>query len=238
MITIPAGSFMMGSKAGEGDDDEHGANGGQLKVSIAKPFAVSKFEVTFDQWDACLAQGGCKNTASYSSWGRGDRPVINVSWHGAKNYVKWLSELTRQNYRLLSEAEWEYVARAGSQTIYAWGDEIGKKKANCDGCGSQWGGQKTAPVGSFGANKFGLHDMHGNVWEWVEDCYQNSYKGAPTDGSARAAKTCDDRVLRGGSWNDNPRVLRSANRYRFRPVDRVNVIGFRVARSLSSPRTR
>ena len=165
------------------------------------PFAVSKFEVTFDEWDACFELGGCLvNAADQPShaalpgpWGRGKRPVINVSWGDAQEYVAWLSKETGKSYRLLTEAEWEYAARAGSTTNYSWGDDIrkeGKVMANCNGCGSEWDNQKTAPVGSFAANAFGLHDMHGNVWELVEDCWSENYDGAPVDGSART--TCNN----------------------------------------------
>ena len=142
-------------------------------------------------------------------WGRDNRPVVNVSWNDAKEYVGWLNrktgrdpELVGQTYRLLSEAEWEYAARAGSTTAFWWGDDVGRNNANCDGCGSQWDNTKTAPVGSFKANDFGLYDMAGNVWEWVQDCYQNSYDGAPKDGSVwEDGADCAARVLRGGSWS-------------------------------------
>ena len=234
MVVIPAGSFLMGSKPGEGnDDDEHGADGRQVKVTLPAPLLVSKFEVTFAQWDACVDSGGCgKYRPDDQKWGRGQRPVINVSWVDIQRYLNWLSRKTGNNYRLLSEAEWEYVARAGSQTKYAWGDDIGKNKANCEGCGSQWDYKQTAPVGSFSANQFGVHDMHGNVWEWVEDCYKDRYKGAPTDGRAKSTENCDDRVLRGGSWGDDPPYLRSANVFSNGPGSRFSNNGFRVARSL------
>jgi formylglycine-generating enzyme required for sulfatase activity len=169
MVVAPAGKFMMGSPEGQGTDVERP----QHEVTFAN-FAVSTFEVTFDAWDACVAYGDCP-PASDSGWGRGRRPVA------------WLSRMTGRTYRLLSEAEWEYAARAGTQTAYSWGDEIGEGNANCKGCGSQWDGQRTAPAGSFAANVFGLHDMHGNVWEWVEDCAHGNYSGAPEDGPAWTA---------------------------------------------------
>ena len=152
MIVVPAGRFLMGSPAGQGYDDERP----QHEVTIAKPFAVAKFALTFDEWDACAARGGCRPDVSDSGWGRGRRPVINVSWDDAQAYVKWLSSITGKPYRLLSEAEYEYAARAGNQTRYPWGDEIklnGKPMANCRGCGSQWDGEQTAPVGSFTPNE-------------------------------------------------------------------------------------
>jgi formylglycine-generating enzyme required for sulfatase activity len=156
-----------------------------------------------------------------------------VNWDDAQAYVAWLSRMTGKTYRLLTEAEWEYAARAGSQAAYSWGDEIGKGNANCDGCGSQWDSKRTAPVGSFAANAFGLHDMHGNVWEWVEDCYHENYNGAPKNGSAWTEEgECSSRVVRGGSWNGYPRYLRAAFRGRFISGDRLPVLGFRVGRTL------
>lgn len=174
MVVLPAGEFMMGSPNTEKDREYE--EGPQHEVTIVKPFAVSKFEVTFDELDACYELGGCKARLIDQGWGRGSRPAINISWDGAKEYVAWLSRRTGKPYRLLSESEWEYAARAGSDTAYSWGDDIGNGNANCDGCRSQWDGISTAPVGSFPANAFGLHDMHGNVWEWVEDCYKGSYR--------------------------------------------------------------
>ena len=158
--------------------------------------------MTFEDYDRYTYP----NRVDDEGWGRGRRPVINVSWNDAQDYVEWLSAQTGHAYRLLSEAEWEYVARAGSSTVYSWGDDIGSNRANCDGCGSQWDYDRTAPVGSFAANGFGVHDMHGNVWEWVEDCWNGSYAGAPTDGSAWRSGECEQRVLRGGSWNISPEV--------------------------------
>ena len=156
----------------------------QHKVMIAKPFAVSKFDVTFDDWDACVAAGGCPGQRSDAGWDGASQPVINVSWDDARQYVAWLSRMTGKTYRLLTEAEWEYAARAGTQTAYSWGDEIGKGNANCRRCGSQWDGRQTSPVGSFKPNAFGLYDMHGNVWEWVEDCYPRQLQW----GAARTAR--------------------------------------------------
>ena len=145
-------------------------------------------------------QAGAKGIVPDRGWGRGNRPVINVSWKDAQSYVRWLSQRTGHRYSLPSESEWEYVARAGTDTRYSWGDEIGRNRANCDGCGSRWDDEQTAPVGSFSPNAWGVHDMHGNVWEWVEDCWNDSYVGAPSDGSAWESGECGYRVLRGGSW--------------------------------------
>ncbi len=156
--------------------------------------------------------------------------MINVSWDDAESYVRWLSARTGHRYGLLSESEWEYVARAGTDTRYSWGNEIGRNRSNCDGCGSRWDNDETAPVGSFSANGWGVHDMHGNVWEWVEDCWNDSYVGAPTDGSEWESGACGYRVLRGGSWYGEPGDLRSANRSGFTTVLRDGSFGFRVIR--------
>jgi formylglycine-generating enzyme required for sulfatase activity len=231
MIVIPAGKFMMGSPENEpgGSFSEHPRH----EVTIAKPFAVSKFEVTFAEWDACVAAAACPHVSD--SWGRGRLPVINVSWDHAKQYAGWLSRLTGKEYRLLTEAEWEYAARAGGVAGYAWGDDIGKGNANCDGCDSQWDLQQTAPVGSFAPNAFGLHDMHGNVWEWVEDSWHDSYKGAPTDGSAWL-QDADPKfhVIRGGSWRNDPEFARAAARFKRIGGVRFDTLGFRVARASES----
>ena len=160
------------------------------------------------------------------------RWVINVSWEDAQQYVKWISAKTRAQYRLPTEAEWEYAARAGSETKYSWGNSIGKNKANCHDCGSRWDGSKTAPVSSFAVNASGLYDMHGNVWEWTQDCWNRSYQGAPSDGSAWLSGNCDQRVLRGGSWNHFPINLRSASRVRYSTGFRSYYLGFRLARTL------
>ena len=231
MMVVPAGSFWMGSA----DDDEDGYDGERPlhRVRIAEPFAMGVFEVTFAQWDACVAAGGCGGHQPDDwDWGRGDRPVVDVSWDDAQVYVRWLSEKTGESYRLPSESEWEYAARAGTATRYWWGDEEGGGWANCDGCGSRWDDDRTAPVGSFAANPWGLHDVHGNVWEWVEDCWHGSYAGAPTDGSAWTAGDCSDRVLRGGSWGDVPRNLRAAFRGSHSTGIRNFSFGFRVSRSV------
>jgi formylglycine-generating enzyme required for sulfatase activity len=231
MVVLPRTTtpFTMGSNDGETDEKP------PHPVSIGYDLAVGKYEVTFAQWDACVDAGGCKTKPEDTgNWGRDDRPVINVSWDMInKEYLPWLENKTGHKYRLLHEAEWEYAARAGSDKAYSWGDEIGKNRANCYGCGSQWDNKQTAPVGSFVKNKFGLHDMHGNVWEWVQDCYVDSYKDAPNNGDA-AKETFTDcfRVLRGGSWNDFPPFLRAAVRDRDAPAGRDFNAGFRLSRSL------
>jgi formylglycine-generating enzyme required for sulfatase activity len=234
MIVVPAGSFLMGSPTSERG---HQSFEQPLhRVTIAKPFAMSKFEVTFAEWDACAAYGDCDAHIKDSGWGRGRRPVINVSWKDARRYVVWLSKMTGKPYRLPSEAEYEYAARAGMQTAYPWGDDIGMNNADCNGCGSRWDDLQAAPVGSFPPNRFGLYDMVGNVFEWVEDCLHANYKRAPADGSAWiAGGVCSGRIIRGGSWGDRPVDLRSADRPWSPAIVRRNFIGFRVARTLLSP---
>ena len=227
MVVVPAGDFIMGSPSKEGSSNERP----QRKVTIVDPFAVSKYEVTIDEWDACVAYGDCEPIDP--RWGRGRLPVIRVTWDKARHYAAWLSNVTGKPYRLLSEAEWEYAARAKTQTAYSWGDKIGQGNANCLDCESPWGGRQTAPVGSFAPNAFGLYDMHGNVWEWVEDCYNRNYIGAPINGSAWTASDCPQRVARGGGWNDDKDLLRSAFRFRLGPDVRHEYLGLRVARTLT-----
>jgi formylglycine-generating enzyme required for sulfatase activity len=219
MVVVPAGSFLMGSR--DGRDAERP----QHKVTIARPFAVGRFAVTFEEWDAAYGGGGVKHEPGDEGWGRGRRPVINVSWEDALAYVGWLSQETGKSYRLLSEAEWEYCCRAGTTTEYSFGDKINKKQA-------QFSERKTIEVGRFPANAWGLYDMHGNVWEWCEDNWHPSYKGAPEDGSAWKGGEASLRVLRGGSWGVNPRILRSADRGWEHPDNRGDSVGFRVARTL------
>ena len=228
MVVVQAGEFMMGS-------NDYDSEKPQRKVIIARPFAVGKFEVTFIEWEACVAGGGCVSNPRPSDrrWGRGKRPVINVRWEDAKEYVAWLSRKTGKVYRLLSEAEWEYAARAGTATEYAFGDTITKTQAHFGGRIAD-GTDRTVEVGSFQANKFGLHDMHGNVWEWCEDKWHPSYQGTPPiDGSVWSGGDTVFAVLRGGSWsNMGPTNLRSANRLKYLFSDRNGLIGFRVARTL------
>ncbi len=226
MVTIPAGSFRMGCVSGiDCIDSQKPVH----SVRIAS-FELSKYEVTFEEYDA-FTDATSRERADDEGWGRGRRPVINVSWHDAVAYTQWLSSQTGESYRLPSEAEWEYAARAGSTTWYSWGNDIGINRANCDGCGSRWDDRETAPVGSFRSNRWGLYDMHGNVREWVQDCWNYSYRGAPADGSAWESRDCSYRVLRDGSWNYIPWGLRSACRSGFKTGSRLNYNGFRVARS-------
>jgi formylglycine-generating enzyme required for sulfatase activity len=234
MVLVPAGEFTMGSPPDE--PDRFNDEGPQRAVKIAAPFWVGKYEVTFGEWDACVAAGGCRTKPN--DWGRDNRPVVNLSWNDAKEYVGWLSQKTGKTYRLLSEAEWEYAARAGTKTPFSLpapggSDDIaGKGLANCNGCGRA--SRKTAPAGSFKANEFGLYDTAGNVWEWVEDCWHDSYDGAPPHGSAWVNYDCSMRVLRSGAWNVEPRYLRSAQRFGAAGGGGgggSRDIGFRVART-------
>jgi formylglycine-generating enzyme required for sulfatase activity len=255
MAVVPAGEFMMGSPA-----DEEGRNeneGPVRKVTIRKTLAVGKFEVTRGEFAVFVRASGGKGPDDCRTWtGREwkqqvdknwaspgfeqtDRhPVTCVSWDDASAFAKWLTDKTGKQYRLLSEAEWEYAARAGTITAFSTGPTITTDQANFDGnytyAGSAKGAArgKTLAVGSLMPNAFGLYDMHGNVWEWVADCYESTYLNAPRNGSARVSSSCEARVLRGGSWFHWPRNARSADRIRYQPSIRYNYLGFRVARTL------
>ena len=239
MVVVPAGTFNMGSNASE--YGRRSSEGPAHQVTISVPFAVGKYEVTFSEWDACVAAGGCGGyRPDDEGWGRGNRPVINVSWEDANEFVRWLSSETSKKYRLLSESEWEYAARAGTTGPFHFGSTISTDQANYDDDYTYGNGRmgvyrkKTVPVGSFSSNKFGLHDIHGNVWEWVEDCLHSDYRGAPTDGSAwTSGGDCDKRFVRGGSWNLTPRNLRAATPLWDDTGDRIIYAGFRVARTLT-----
>ena len=233
MVVIPAGEFTMGSPPAEqGAETQH-------RITIAAPFAVGKFEITFDEWGACVKDGGCGTyRPDDQSWGRGKRPVIDISWEKAKAFANWLGRKTGKPYRLLSEAEWEYAARAGTTTAYSTGTSLSPRAANFDGSDdgsgpSEVNRKKTMPVGSFPANGFGLHDMHGNISEWVEDCWHDDYTAdAPTDGSAWVEGSCSGRVMRGGSWEDSQTELRSAARLGEFKDQSSYTDGIRVARGL------
>ncbi len=237
MVAVPAGEFMMGSP--ETEQGRSKDEGPQRKVTISAALAIGRFEVTFDEWDGCVAHAGCPaEGVAAANFGRGRQPVINVSWEDAKKYVDWLSKRTGKTYRLLTEAEWEYAARAGKATRFSFGDDdeaLGEHAWFSDNSES-----RTHAVGAKRANAFGLHDMHGNVTEWVEDCYVENYNGAPTDG-ASWKEGCKDktssRVVRGGSWVIDTVDLRSSIRGRDVPVIRNSYFGVRVARVLSPART-
>lgn len=231
LVVIPPGEFLMGSPQTE--TGRFGDEGPQHPVMIGYPLAVGRYPVTFAEWDAALAAGGCNGySPNDRRLGRGRRPVINVSWKDAQAYVAWLVQRTGKPYRLLSEAEWEYACRSGTTTARHWGDGIDSGHANYDDSGIG----KTTEVGQYPANDFGLYDMLGNVWEWVEDVWRDRYVGAPVDGSAwtngLGSKSDSHRVVRGGSWLKGSRFLRSAFRIENRPDYRGSSIGFRVARTL------
>ena len=236
MVTIPPGQFTMGSPSSElyrGAEAQH-------RVSVPA-FALGKYEVTFDEWEACVADGGCGNhRPDDQGWGKGKRPVIGVSWTDAKAYVAWLSRKTGKQYRLPSEAEWEYAARAGTATPFSFGTTITTAQANFDGTTPYGGGakglnrQKTMPVGSFPANAFGVYDMHGNVWEWIEDCWSDEYSAAnPSDGKPYVKAGCGGHVMRGGSWEDYAGEARSAARVGSGTDEQSWADGFRVARAVN-----
>jgi formylglycine-generating enzyme required for sulfatase activity len=227
MVVVPPGTFWMGSKDGEGDKDERPRH----EVTIGYRLAVGRTPVTFEEWDACFNNGGTKHKPE-TKWGRGRKPVHSVSWDDiTKHYLPWLNRKLGLSgpsaYRLLTEAEWEYCCRAGTETAYSFGDTITEEQA-------QFLAKQTVEVGTFPSNAFGLHDMHGNLWEWCEDAWATDYTGAPADGSARtSADESISRVLRGGSWDDLPQDLRSAQRDVSRPGSRSSYLGFRLARTLS-----
>jgi len=236
LIVIPAGSFLMGSPEGEeGRLDEEGP---QHRVTLARPFAIGRLAVTFDDYDAFCAATKRERPDDDEGWGRGRQPVINVSWNDAVAYCQWLSAQTGQGYRLPSEAEWEYACRAGTATPFHFGETISTDQANYDGNDTFGRGVqgkyrgRTVEVGSLPANPWGLHEVCGNVWEWCEDCWNDSYAGAPTDGSAWRHGDCCSRVLRGGSWDGSPGFARAAIRNYFSPENRIQDYGFRLARTL------
>ena len=237
MVSIPSGTFRMGDLSGEGYEDER-----PVHTVTVTAFRMSKYEVTFALWDACVMDGGCGGyRPDDEGWGRGNRPVINVSWDDAQSFIDWLNEKTGGNFRLPTEAEWEYSARAGSTTKYHFGnsesqlcqyanhaddstDYSNRNKSCSDGIG-----KRTAAVGRYLPNSYGIHDMHGNVWEWVQDCWNDSYVGAPSDGRVWTSGDCGLRVRRGSSWYNGPDDVRSTVRYRSESSARGSLIGFRLA---------
>jgi formylglycine-generating enzyme required for sulfatase activity len=232
MAVIPPGRFMMGSKAGEGSADERP----QHEVTIPQAFAIGRFAVTFDEWErARAAGGGVKHKPVDYGWGRGRHPVIDVSWEDAQAYVGWLSGKTGKPYRLLSEAEWEYACLAGTETAYSFGESVSKAHAQFPE-GDRGGSGSTVEVGSFSANDFGLYGMHGNVTEWCEDRWHEGYARKPEDlkqtGGAWTAGKSNYRLLRNGSWGNDPQILRAACRSSSLPGFRFSYVGFRVARTL------
>lgn len=246
MVLIPGGEFMMGST----DNKDSGCSSWHSKpepdcrheipqhLVRVKQFEMGKYCITYKQWDACVKNNGCNGYRPHVNfWAQGKnrnkRPVVNVSWSEAQSFIDWINKETGKHYRLPSEAEWEYAARANSTTSYYWGNDVGTNNSNCEGCGSKWDKHATAPVGSFAPNAFGLYDMSGNVWQFVEDCYHSDYHGAPLDGSAWVTGNCNYRVSRGGSWWEHPIYVRvSARKLEYKSGSSNFAQGFRLARSI------
>lgn len=225
LVALPGGSFTMGSNSS--DPSEKPAH----HVSVGAPFAIGKYEVTVEQWDACVTANACPRIANGAERAK-NTPVRDVSWDDTQQYLKWLSQTTGKTYRLPTEAEWEYAARGGTSTPYWWGEKMRPGTANCKVCGEPWTQDTPAAVGSFAANPFGLHDMNGSVWEWVSDCWHNSYKGAPSDGRSWDTPNCRDRVIRGGSWREDASYMLSTTRFKYGASVRYSQNGFRVARDM------
>ena len=228
MQVIPPGDYVMGSP--EARDMNRPNEGPAHLVSIAYPFALGVHEVSFDQWDACREDGVCQHRGADERFGRGSRPAISLSLEDAEQFLTWLSDKTGHSYRLPTEAEWEYAAAAGTSSLYYWGDEVGKFNAVCESCGTKWDNKRSAPTGTFPPNPFGLHDILGNAWEWTADCWNESYVGAPTDGSAWTEGDCTGHAMRGGAWFSFPVNLRTTTRFRGVVDNRYLSKGLRVAR--------
>ena len=235
MVMIPAGTFTQGSPP---DEPERNSDEGPQRTVSVPAFAMGQTEVTFEQWGACVTDEGCSHNPDDYGWGRGDRPVIGVSWNDAQEYVTWLSNRTGHDYRLPSESEWEYATRAGTTGRFNTGDCITTDQANfsgdpAQGCPEGIHRNQTVPVASFAPNAFGLYDTHGNVWEWVQDCLNSAYIGAPIDGSAWMTGDCSHAMMRGGSWIHPGYLMRSATRVgNYRPLS-FDFWGFRVARTVT-----
>ncbi len=222
LVVVPKGEFLMGSNEHPNEKPAH-------KVRISYPFAIGQYEVTYAEWTQCVQAGGCRYRPEGHDFPR--EAVGNLSWEDASAYLKWLSEMTAQTYRLPTEAEWEYAARAGTSKRFWWGDAAGSAKANCSDCGSGTNGQPSA-AGSYKPNPFSLYDTAGNMAEWVEDCWNDSYRGAPVDGSAWLKGNCGLRGLRGGSYGSKAAYIRSSARFRYDSDVRYEANGFRALREL------
>ncbi|HKT99096.1 MAG TPA: formylglycine-generating enzyme family protein [Paraburkholderia sp.] len=225
LIAVSPGNFMMGNETD--DPSERPVH----RVTIEHGYALAKYSVTVAQWNACANAGACPHLSSDSN-AAPNAPVRDLSWDDAEQYVKWLSKISGKPYRLPTEAEWEYAARGGTATRYWWGNEMRKGTANCKDCGPPWRVDAPDDVGSFAANPYGFYDMAGGVWEWVSDCWHNSYKNAPDDGRSWDEPNCQTRVIRGGSWRDGAGYMLSATRFKYDSSVRYNANGFRVARDM------
>lgn len=239
MVTIQPATFVMGSPS---DEHKRDANEGpQQQITLSHTFEIGKYEVTFNDWRKCVADGGCRGyMPKDGGWGKGNRPVINISWNDSQAYIKWLNAKTGLQYRLPTEAEWEYVARGGQDAPFSTGYSISATQANFNG-ENPYGGaakgpyrRKTLPVGSFNPNTFGVYDIHGNVYEWVQDCWSPDHSDAPVNGEARLNGNCKFRVMRGGSWVTHGYQIRASKRLRYTTDYRYDDYGFRLARTLSN----
>ena len=237
LVVVPAGAFRMGSNAAEAFRLDWQTEREQplVDVSIGQPFAVARFAVTFDEWDACVVAGACLAKPADFGWGRGTRPVMNLTWDEASTYIAWLSARTGKPYRLLSEAEREYVTRAGTSTPFWFGAAPAPRQANylAEGASGASAKEQTVPVDSFAPNPWGLYNVHGNVWDWTADCWNETHKGHPGDGAPLQTGDCAQRVLKGGSWLHPPMLMRAAARTRVAKEFRANSIGLRVARTIA-----
>jgi formylglycine-generating enzyme required for sulfatase activity len=225
MIAVPAGGFPMGSNTD--DPSEKPVH----HVTIAAPFAIGKYEVTVEQWNACVAANACQKLTPESNTNQ-TAPARDISWDDSQQYVKWLSKITGKPYRLPTEAEWEYADRGGTTTAFWWGDQMRKGNANCKDCGDPWHKEGPESVGSFAPNPLGLYDMNGSVWEWTADCWHNNYQGAPVDGHSWDSPGCDMRVIRGGSWRENSSYMLTATRFKYSAGVRQSQDGLRVVKDL------
>lgn len=225
MLVVPAGTFTMGDN--RGDRSEKPAH----KISIKRPFAIGKYEVTTGQWKECVKAGACSGKAAKTDSAE-NSPVKDISWNDAQDYVRWLSQITKQEYRLPTEAEWEYSARANTQTRFWWGDKVGTGNANCKDCGGKWDRSAPTEVDAYPPNPFGVYGTNGGVWEWVADCWHKSYAGAPKDGSSWNKPDCRENVIRGGSWRNDASYIHSASRFKYDSNVRYLLNGVRVAKTL------
>jgi formylglycine-generating enzyme required for sulfatase activity len=224
LAAIAPGAFTMGSNSSDPSEKP------PRRVTIEAPFAIGRTEVTVEQWNACVDAGACPRTSDAAR--APNTPARDVSWDDAQLYVKWLTKVSGKPYRLPTEAEWEYAARGGTTSRYAWGDDMRRGSANCKDCGDPWQADGPAPVASFPANAYGLHDMNGSVWEWVEDCWHSTYKNAPADARAWTESFCPVHVIRGGSWRDGASYMPTTTRFKYDGSVRHSQNGFRVVRDM------
>jgi len=225
MVVVPAGLYVMGSKLDKTEMPPR-------IMRFKKPFAIGRFETLHAEWQARVDAGGCTHKPDDHNWGTNRMPVMNVNHDMVHGFADWLSKTTGHKYRLPSEAEWEYAAKAGSKSNYWFGDLVGENQVNCRKCGSPWSGIGNAPVGSFKPNPWGLYDMNGNAYEWVEDCWHENYQGAPKGPEAWVDGKCQFRVIRGGSWYYYSRMSRAANRQKNPGAVKSYWLSFRLVREL------